>query len=577
MARIDPTGHGLHLPEAVRLADEARRRRIFIWLNAAMLSASLCGFLLALRSGPGPAVLVAFGASTVLLGLNQVAIHRGASLGAVSTLTIAVLFVGLSAIVFSTGGFGLSAPFALATVPMLAVLFGGRRLGIAWTALVLVEVAALAVLHEQEYAFIAQPDGAPEAFHAVHGLFWVLVVLCLLALMFGWRSQALLEDLSRAWSALDRLRQAAQTASLSKDRFLANMSHEIRTPMNGVMGSLDLLREGELDPEQQKAAEVAHRSAQALLYVLGDIVDIARVESGALSIDARPFDAAAVVEEVVDLFRVEGEEKALTLTVTIDETLPARFVGDGHRLRQVLVNLVGNAVKFTPEGHVAVRLAASPAGGIRVTVEDTGIGIATADLERVFQPFVQADASTTRRFGGTGLGLAISRQIAQRMGGSLTAQSTPGRGSTFELTVPLAAVTPERPLAATPGRGLSRSFQGCRVLLVEDNPINRFVVEEMLRRLGCQITVAEDGQDALRHAETRFDLVLMDCQMPRMDGYDATRALRDRGVREPIVALTAHAMEGDRERCLAAGMDDYVTKPLSRDRLTDVMDRWIPA
>ncbi|MEZ4435606.1 MAG: ATP-binding protein [bacterium] len=488
-----------------------------------------------------------------------------------------MLFAGLTVIVLSTGGFGLSAPFALAIVPMLAVLFGSRRLGLAWTALVLAEVGLLSWLHARDYPFPARPEGLPGPFEAVQGLFWVLVVLCLLALMFGWRSQALLDDLSRAYAALDRLRELAQTASLSKDRFLANMSHEIRTPMNGVMGSLDLLREGELDPEQRKAAEVAHRSAQALLYVLGDIVDIARVESGALTLDVRPFDVAAVVEEVADLFRVEADEKDLTLTVEVEPTLPARFVGDGHRLRQVLVNLIGNAVKFTPEGRVHVRLTRGDDGGIRVTVRDTGIGIAPADRDRIFEPFVQADASTTRRFGGTGLGLAISRQIAQRLGGTLTVQSAPGEGSTFTLALPLAPTGTDRPLAATPAGGTPRSFQGCRVLLVEDNPINRLVVEEMLRRLGCRITVAEDGEDALRHVAERFDIVLMDCQMPRMDGYEATRALRGRGVDGPIVALTAHAMEGDRERCIAAGMDDYVTKPLSRDGLVAVMDRWIPA
>ena len=562
------------VPEPIRRADQARRRRIFAWINAAMLSSALVGLVLVLAAGAGATAWVSFGAATGALALNQVAVARGASLRLTSTVLVAVLFAGLSALVLTTGGVGSSAPFALAMVPMLAVLFAGWRYGIFWTLALLAEVAVLWRLHANDYVFPAQVEAMTSTSGYIRGLLWVLVVLCLLSLMFGWRSRALLADLVEGWHALHRAREDAQRASGSKDRFLSNMSHEIRTPMNGVMGSLELLRGESLDPEQRRAAEVAHRSAQGLLRVLGDIVDIARVEAGALAIEVRPFAPARVLRETVDLFMIAAAEKGLALTLDVDPTMPGRYLGDDHRVRQIFVNLVGNAIKFTLIGRVSVQIEGGE-NGIIARVRDTGVGVAEADRERIFEPFVQADASTTRRFGGTGLGLAISRQLAARMGGTLTLDSAPGKGSTFTLSLPLTRLAPGETRRPTPITGLDVRLRGRRVLVVEDNAVNRLVVSEMLTRLGCAVEVAEDGLEAVRRASERFDLVLMDCQMPRLDGYDATRALRARGMRAPIVALTANAMEGDRERCLAAGMDDYLDKPVSQKRLVEVLGHWV--
>lgn len=382
--------------------------------------------------------------------------------------------------------------------------------------------------------------------------------------------------------ALREAKEQAEAANRSKSEFLANMSHEIRTPMNGVIGALELLGRLELGEEQRRLLGTVRRSAGALLEILDDILDLSRIEAGKLRLESEPFDLVETLEDVCALHEKNAQRKGLSLVRTLAPEVECHVLGDAVRLTQVLGNLVGNAVKFTESGQVevALDLERRDAGPLRarVRVSDTGIGIDPQHLRRIFQPFEQEDGSVTRRFGGTGLGLAISRRLVHMMGGQLEVESRSGVGSTFGFTLefePVESPTPRGdPAISVRPPGARRP----KVLLVEDNPINREVATAMLDALDCEVVVAEHGGEGVELARTqRFELILMDCQMPVMDGFSATRAIRATGALDaapPIVALTANAMEGDRDRCLAAGMDDFVSKPVTFEQLERVLSAW---
>ena len=354
----------------------------------------------------------------------------------------------------------------------------------------------------------------------------------------------------------------------------------------------ELLLRTDLTPAQREYVQTARLSGDALLSLVKNVLDLSKIEAGHVEIEAVPFDLGPLIQDVVAPFRNSALDRGLSIAVLLPASVPQRLIGDPWRLRQVLTNLVGNAVKFTEQGRVAVRVAMEPAEEgskdgtvvLAFTVEDTGPGIAEDQQARIFDAFAQADGTTTRRYGGTGLGLAISRHLCELMGGGISVRSTPGAGSTFRFTArfaraaaaepaPAAPPPPPEPVAAVPVRS------AVRVLLVEDNKVNLLVGLGMLARLGCSVQTASTGREAVELlAAERYDLVLMDCQMPDMDGYEATAAIRAHevpgGRRTPIVALTANAVEGDRDRCLAAGMDDYLAKPFRLDDLRGLVARW---
>jgi len=377
-------------------------------------------------------------------------------------------------------------------------------------------------------------------------------------------------------------RDAALAASRAKSEFLANMSHEIRTPMNGVLGMADLLLADDLPSEARRYAETIQSSGEALLAILNDVLDFSKIEAGKMDFEQVPFDPRRCLDDVASLMDGRAREHGVVLTAMATAAVPPQVVGDPSRLRQVLLNLVGNAVKFTRDGEVAIRLGVPSEEGLQFEVVDTGIGISGEARGQLFDAFTQADSSTSRRFGGTGLGLAISRRLVEGMGGEIGVESVEGEGTAFWFTIPLRPVVGEPEDGAVAGEGgetvpppVARSLH---LLLAEDNAVNRLVATKCVERLGHTVEAVGDGREALEAWQGgHFDAVLMDCQMPAMDGYQATAEIRrleqEAGPRTPIIALTAHAMAGDRKRCLAAGMDDYVAKPLRSEELVDALAR----
>ena len=375
---------------------------------------------------------------------------------------------------------------------------------------------------------------------------------------------------------------AAQAAAEARMRFLANMSHEIRTPLNGILGMGRLLATGHLDAAQRRRVDTVIASGDHLLALVNGVLDFSKISAGKLEIERRPFALREAVGGAVSLLAARADERDIGLRIRVADSVPRWVEGDAARLSQVLINLVGNAVKFTENGHVAVNVRGvpgrdgAPTSRLLFEVIDTGVGIAPADRERIFEAFQQGDDRTTRRHGGTGLGLAISKEIVQLMGGEIGCESTPGQGSRFWFRVELPAVEAPPERAGKPANGVT-----AHLLLVEDNPINREIAKEALEFSGFVVACAEDGEQAVAlSAEMAFDAILMDCQLPVLDGYGATQRIREREAaagakRVPIIALTANVMAEDRERCLAAGMDDYLPKPFDFDDLVACVGRWV--
>ncbi|CAG0994573.1 two-component system, sensor histidine kinase [Phycisphaerales bacterium] len=402
--------------------------------------------------------------------------------------------------------------------------------------------------------------------------------------MLGATMEGMASRLAESRAALEVAKEAAESASVAKSAFLANMSHEIRTPMTAILGYTEMLEEPDQSAEQRRDCVLTvRRNGEHLLQIINDILDLSKIESGKMTLEIRDCSVCGLISEVAALMRVRASAKGLGLRVHYVFPFPEAVRTDSLRLKQILVNLVGNAIKFTERGEVQVIVRygdpAGPRSRMTIEVVDTGIGMSEEHLAGLFRPFSQCDSSHSRRYGGSGLGLAISQRLAGILGGAIGVSSKPGRGSTFTLAInadipegvrminsPEEAVADPEPEAHP---SLTQRLNG-NVLLVEDGPDNQRLISFLLRKAGANVELADDGEAGIEatlaaaRAGRAFDLILMDMQMPRMDGYEATRTLRQSGVSTPIVALTAHAMSGDREKCLAAGCDEYIRKPIQR-------------
>jgi signal transduction histidine kinase/ActR/RegA family two-component response regulator len=397
------------------------------------------------------------------------------------------------------------------------------------------------------------------------------------------------ESLARA----EELAVRAEAANVAKSQFLANMSHELRTPMTAIVGFADLLQTPDLTGhEQREFADGIRRNARMLLQLINDILDLAKVESGKVSVEPVVCSPREIARDVIAMLAERAARKSIALELDCEGSVPGMICTDPARVRQILVNLVGNAIKFTDHGHVRLGLQwlSGDAGPqVKFIVADKGIGIPEDKIGDLFKPFTQVDPSSTRRHSGTGLGLALSRRLAESLGGNIAVTSTLGKGSTFTLTVPAAELPPSQPSGPLTVAEPSESPQGDRgpavlsgnVLLVEDNPEMQNLLQHMLRKLNLNLDVVTDGEAACRRASEAlargkpYDLILMDIQMPTLDGLEATRRLRRQGWTWPIVALTAHAMVGDREKCIEAGCDDYIAKPVSQKVLAEAIRQYL--
>ncbi|MEL6348623.1 MAG: ATP-binding protein [Myxococcota bacterium] len=459
------------------------------------------------------------------------------------------------------GPTAISSSFILFNVSLTGLLVGGRA------AIIVALILSGAICSD-----IQVPDANSLLFKSQLGALIGSVVLPLATAALIW---AMERHQVAGFRELKRAREDAEAGARAKSAFLATMSHEIRTPLNGVLGLTQLLQRTELSADQATLLTTLRSSGEALQHVLNDVLDYSRLEGGHISLEEQPFSPKQLSEEIISLFSPRAQEKSLRLYQEVHPEIPEALLGDPFRLRQVLLNLVGNALKFTTSGEVRLHVQPDGPQQIQFAVADTGIGIPADRLDALFEPFVQADASTKRRFGGTGLGLTISRRLVEAMGGTLTVTSVVDEGTTFTIRLPLQEAIAT--LSTLAGPSAFYPLQG-RILVAEDNAINQLVIKRMLRGWSIDVDIVEDGQHAVEAAtRTRYDLILMDQFMPEMDGREATRHLREAGYTLPILALTASVSPEEQAACLAAGMDKVISKPIDERILFAVLSHYLLA
>lgn len=608
MIRLSRALDGL-LPESLRTADAETLRRARLALSftlALVFWVPVFGTIFMGLGTPSLAAILLVGG--LLSALVPVTLRLTGSVTCAGNVLTLDLFGVLLYGAWQTGGVESLFLDWFVAVPMVAMLVAGNRSGLAWLTLSLASAALLACVVSSHDSLFRRLSESQMLFLELAVFDGIMIAVFTLSLIY------------------ERLKDQAVTAVLAANRakseFLANMSHELRTPLTAILGYTDAMLEDCADdhPLQAPRLQTIRRNGQHLLEVINDILDLSKIEAGKLPMENVEIDPARLVEEVVSLMQVRADAKALSLDFACDANVPAAVVTDPKRLRQILFNLIGNAVKFTSQGGVRIRLAADEAasGKLRLAVEvsDTGVGISPEQIGEIFAPFCQGDASTSRRFSGTGLGLTISRRLARMLGGDISVRSVVGQGSTFRLEITVeqahasARLSPCTPLKSDsrlsggthatgrqvmdakaraanfqplPGAtGPARPLDGMHVLLAEDGPDNRLLIADMLSRAGAIVSVVENGRAAVIAAlaacgsQRPFDVILMDIQMPLLDGYAATRELRRAGYSRPIVALTAHAMTEARQRCVDAGCDAYATKPLKRAELFETLMRLQP-
>ncbi|MEM9618828.1 MAG: ATP-binding protein [Pseudomonadota bacterium] len=533
--------------------------------------------------------------SPMALFIGPVLIARAANVRTIAWLFLSYVYLGLTLVALTSGGMVSYVAFFLLPWVMLVTLFLGWKEGIGGALLVLCTYLMFNAVHG---------GIRPSPFDVTAGALshWLMVGLSFALVMLTAGAATFQREMERAAVKLSEARIEAEAANRAKSDFLAKMSHEIRTPMNGVLGMAEMLESTSLDDQQKLYASTISSSGASLLAIINDILDLSKIEAGRLSFETEPFELKGFIDQIGMLFQTSAKQKQLDFLLSYDEDLPAEVIGDAGRIRQILINLVGNALKFTRQGHIKIKVgggANNAIADLEFTVEDTGIGVPADKVEDIFNKFEQVETSTTRRFEGAGLGLAISRQLAHAMGGDLTMQSVQNEGCsfTFKVSLPIAQSTPHpKDIAASALTGgtadasvpLDRVSQNAaqsapdriRVLVAEDNEVNRLVLKAMIDPQRYDVVFAVNGLEAVNaYKAASFDLVLMDISMPVMDGHVATKEIRKFEIeadaaRKPIICVTAHAFEDQREKSLANDMDDYLSKPVSKTQIDAALTKW---